>query len=388
MSEGGETISGVQEEDGGIEVVESQVEGETGGEEETPDTANETARQTVERELKKLQEEAPGGDDPEAEGAPQKELVFQPKKNAKVKASKVAASEPDLPPPNRLSAEQKEHFNKLPAPLKKATHAMFQNVEAQFTKAMQEARGAQREAAHIVEAVRPYLLSHPELQEQGFTESKIVSGLLAAHQKLTNPKTALSTYADLGAQIGLSKEKIAAILDIAKGNDASVVDIKQHPDFVSLQERFNTLESKIGGAERQSLEAQVTSIVSEMEAVRDERNQAGQYLYPKLHDGQYLEQVKPLVSALVRAIPGLSYGEALKRAYHQIEGTTGNSIQATQPRLPTTPIGRTERSAAAVASVRGRSAPAVSSAVNEPPAEALKDARSTVMWALQQHRQG
>ena len=70
MSEGGETISGVQEEDGGIEVVESQVEGETGGEEETPDTANETARQTVERELKKLQEEAPGGDDPEAEGAP------------------------------------------------------------------------------------------------------------------------------------------------------------------------------------------------------------------------------------------------------------------------------------------------------------------------------
>ena len=390
MSARGEAVSGVQEEDGGIEVVKSPVEEETGGEEETTDTSSETARETVARELKKLQEETSGDAGAETEEQPAPEAPLPVKKSAKVKASKVAKEpEVEIAPPNRLTAEQKEHFNKLPAPLKKATHAMFQNVEAQFTRAMQDARSAQKEAAHIVEAVRPYLLAHPELAEQGFTESKIVSGLLAAHQRLTNPKTALSTYADLGAQIGLNKEKIAAILEIAKGNGFSGEDIKQHPEFVSLQERFNALESKITGAEQKTLDAQVNSIVSEMEAVRDERNSAGQYLYPKLHDGEYLEQVKPLVSALVRAIPGLSYGEALKRAYHTIEGQNGNSIQTPQPRLSAAQLGRTERSAAAVASVRGRSAPITSAAaVNEPPEEALKDARSTVMWALQQHRQG
>jgi hypothetical protein len=405
MLPGGTDVSGVQAEaveaqdvgtDTVIESAESSSEDvivdpvtDTSAKTEVP--AKETARQTVERIFRESKAED-GSKDAEAE--PEKEA--EPSKEAKTvtakKATKTAASKTEsftIPAPSRLTVDQKEAFYQLPDNLKRATHRMFQDWEAQYTKSMQETVKAGREAQHVVEAVRPYLLAHPELAERGFTESKLAASLIAAHQKLTDPKTARETWLELGAtpQIGVPKEVLESLQEQLLTPGSGAGDISKHPQFVALQEKLNAITSKIDSAEKTQFNATVSSTVAEMEAVREEKDASGKFLYPELHDNAFLERVKPLVSALVATIPDLGYGEALKRAYHTVKGN-GNSTQVNQARFPANNE-QLARAQQAAVSVRGRSAPiSAGGVVTDIPKEALGSARDSVRWALNQLRRG
>ena len=197
----------------------------------------ESARETVERILKEARAEE-GSEDPDAET----------KKDADDKQKPVGEEPPqqqvNISPQGRLTAEQKEIFNKLPVELKSAYNDMLKHHEGKFTQAMQKVNAAVAESKHIVEAVRPYLLAHPELSEQGFTESGIVAALVAAHQKLTNPKTAIQTYMDLGRQIGIQPEVLEEIQEKLTGQNGNAIDIDNHPEVRSLQETVSALQSK------------------------------------------------------------------------------------------------------------------------------------------------
>jgi hypothetical protein len=376
MPEGGIDLQGLPEEAQSVEAPE--VENEV-GETEQSEPEHETARETVERQLNLLKEGA-GSEGAESKASSKvKDGVV--KRSAKQKEQQQQF---EIPPPNRLNAAQKEVFNKLPPDLRRATHEMFKNHEGLVTRAMQQARNAEREAAHVVETVRPYLLAHPELQEEGYTEAKLVSSLIAAHQRLTDPKTAKQTWIQLGQQIGIPSQALTQFADGQTGTGAVQSDISQHPQFRALQERLNQVTSVIDGRAKQEYETTVSGIVSEMEAVRNEKDNFGRYLYPKLHEDDFLEQAKPLVSALIKVRPGLGYGEALRQAYATLEGQNGNFSQGSQARFPQQQV---SPSAAAV-SVRGRSAPSAPSEMEEIPPEALKDARATTAWALKQLRRG
>ena len=387
MQERGEAVSGTPSpstEVAEVAAVESaSVDlGEVESAEADESEPDESARDTVARILR----ESTDADDDVEKKNPTSVNRKEPKlvqgKNVEKKESF------SIPAPNRLTVEQKEAFHQLPDNLKRATHKMFQDQEAQYTKAVQSATNYGRESQHVVEAVRPYLLAHPELSEQGYTESRLVAALVAAHQRLTDPKTAKQTWLELGTQVGVDRDVLASLTSQFSQDGNANYDISKHPQFLSLQEKLNQVSSKIDGAEKQKFEGSVQRILSEMEAVREERDSSGRYLYPKLHDDVFLGQVKPLVSALVRALPGLNYGDALKRAYQTVEGQTGNSTQVSQTRFP----GNNEqlaRAQNAAVSVRGRSSLNSSpGSVIEIPKEALGSARESVRWALDQLRRG
>lgn len=379
MSEGAGEVSGVREAAEELDFVEDLTE-DAEQETQADDTGseNETARETVERELSRLQKEASGeGGAPAEKGAAA---------GSKEKGVKEPVELPPIAPPARMTAADKELFEKLPYELQRSMAKSYQDLQSMATKATMAARAAQKEAAHVVETVRPYLLAHPELQAEGFTESKLVASLLAAHQRLTNPETAIQAYAELGMQLGLDSDKLSDLLgDAGKPRNAASVDISQHPQFVALQNELKRVSSVVGGAQKQYEERAVGEALKEVQALQNEKDQFGRFRYPKLHDAEFLERTKPLVSALAKSLPDLSYGEILRRAHDSLEGSA-SPAQANQSRL----ANQRQLAApqAAGVSVRGKSAPSSAGLMEEIPAEALGDARSSVVWALKQLRRG
>jgi hypothetical protein len=379
MSTGREGLQEVQEgEQPGVEAEEEYIEeGEDYGEDE--EIEDETARETVERVLRESKEQDAGAeaeteDEPQAQEQPDVEPAAEPKLSK------------DYEPPARFNAHEKESFNKAPKKVKEAIHRMVSDHERRFMQVKGEVTAAQAEARHIVEAVRPYLLAHPELTEQGYTESKIVSGLIASHQKLTNPETAVEKWLDIGAQIGIGQETLLALREQSGASNPAPA---ANPEFQALQTQVNTLTSEREQWQQQQNAAAVNSITAELSVVRDEMDPVtGQYLRPELHQDAFIDQAKPLVSALIGSVPGMSYGDALKSAYQTLTGRSvnGNANQAPQPRHPNnqTP----SRANTAAVSVRGRSAPMTQGQDVELPQEALGSARESVAWALQQLRRG
>jgi len=272
----------------------------------------------------------------------------------KVQKGKPAAQAQvqDTSPPVRLSAEQKEIFNALDPKLKMGVARMFLEHEREFTRTQQQLNSQINEVRGIHEAIQPFAAEWGEL---GYTVPQAIASLAATQSKLINPKTSLDTYIKLGADLGYDVSGLRG----GEGATAQPAnDISTHPQFLALQSELNSVKGVVNGWRNEQTNANVSQIVAEMSAVRDEQDQFGRYRFPKLHEPGYIESMKPLVSALVRTIPGLSYGEALKRAYYSAEGI-GNSQQAAssqQTKFPET----NNRAIEAASSVRGRSAPGTS----------------------------
>ena len=383
MSQGRTTVQGVSENDEELEEILEEIDDENIDDlEEEDEPTDETTKETVARILQEAKAEASRSDAKKAEESSTDQRGEQITEKSEDKKEPSV----ELPPPARFTAEEKQIYNKLPADIKTAVHKMVQNHEATFTKAMISAREKEKEAKHIIEVVRPYLLSHPELQEQGFTESKIVAALLATHQKLKDPSTAYATWLELGKHVGVPEQALAVLAE--NGQNQSIPDITTHPQFLALQQEVNQLKSERDQATQAQFAQAVDNVTAELAAVREEKDAQGNYLYPELHDPDFLTQAKPLVSTLVQTIPGIGYGDALKRAYFIIKGQfdqSGNLDQANNARLPNN---TKERARAAAVSVRGKqNAPMdMNNEINDIPKEALVDTRSSVAWALKQLR--
>ena len=359
-----------------------------------PDYEPETAKETVKRVLEEAKEKASRDDAKAAgeKGAPKaKDGLKQPSPKQKPQGAKGTPA--PVSPPSRLNAQEKELFSKLPPELQASWGRISKDEERRFTQGQQQLAAAQREASHIVEAVRPYLLAHPELMQHGYTESRLVSELIATHKVLTNtenPKAALSKWLDIGAQMGVDEDTLSELSQQFQGSTRERISANQIPEFSSLQEELNSIKSWIGQAQSVQHNATVNSIVSELEAVRNEQDGSGNYIYPELFDDSFLDSAKPLVSTLVGTVPNLSYGDALRRAYITLTGKIpqGNPNQAQRTKLPAPTNNIEERAMKAAVSVRGKSAPASAGELTEIPKEALKNPRASVQWAINQLRRG
>lgn len=364
---------------------------------------NESARETTARVLKELEA---GKTDEEINGKPEAKVVKKADSATPAKpenpddvvdpaaVAKELEIDPDLIPPARLDARAQQVFNNLPKTLKRAFSRSIKDVEAMGTRATQEATRAAQESRSIVEAVQPFAA---EWAEQGFSTPAALATLAANHKKLTSPdfNTKLSKYIEIGRSIGIDIDKLPELVkQLSSGQPVQPTSISEHPEFRQLHQTVTSLQSE---REQAQIQAAAAPIAEEMRAVQHEVDPAtGNYRYPELHDDAYLESLKPLVSTLVATVPGLGYGEALRRAHYSRQGF-GAPNQTPQTRLPAaTPQKSTningalpQRAVSAAVTVRGASAPATGKAgIGEPPPEALKDARATARWALEQLRNG
>lgn len=368
----------------GSEVIESDAPEAPQDNKKPEVTKRETASETVARVLKEQREKQDDGSKDPAQESQADESNSD--KLAK-KAGKQVKDKPELPqeiePPARLSAEDKNVFNKLPPHLKMATARMFKDHQAQFTKAQQEWNRAAGEARGYIEAVQPYIT---ELGSQGFTGPAAVATLLATQKRLTDPKTSKETWLQIGRDLG---HHTAESAEGSEAQTAPQFDIEAHPKFRAVQDQLNQILSHHQQTEQQKFTSTVDSIAAEFAAVRDQKDATGNYQYPKLHDAEYLERLKPLVSALKGTFPALAYGEVLKRAYWTAEGQNGNSFQPNQTGLHAqTQQPQQVKVVQPAISVRGKSAGTVSGTDPQPPPEALTSAAATARWVIEQQRRG
>ncbi len=368
MSGRGEAVQDVREESLPVEEKEVQDEEAQGSDVES---ARETARRIFEELEAEDSEEAPSeGNEEDAEpvqsveeGAPAEE----------------EAQEEHYEVPQRFTAEEKEVFNQAPPKLKKALAAMVQNHERQFYKATEDLRIKEREASHVLEVVRPYLQSNPDLLKAGWTESKIVSALIGSHKRLTDPKTSQAEFVELGEQLGFDMS----------GFKGTAEQRPDDPEIRALREELKRVKSFISEQQNAKQQEALDYVKSQIKAAQEEKDAQGRYLYPKLHDLNFLQQIEPLVRTLRQSTPGLTMKDALIRAHLAVVGTTPGELVAQKPaRLSENKSQKLERARAAVASARGRSQPTVVGDPGEIPEEALGSARDSARWALKQLRGG
>lgn len=370
-------------------------------EESIPEPKVESARETTARVLKELEA---GKTDEEINAPKEAKVVKKAEPVAKdvnpddvvdpAQVAKELEIDPDLIPPARLDAREQQVFNNLPKTLKRAFSRSIKNLESMTTKEKSELNQKIQETSGITEAVRPFAA---EWAEQGFSTPQALATLAANHQKLTSPdfNVKLRKYVEIGQSIGIDLSKLPELIgQLNAGQPIQPTSISEHPEFRALHNKVDTLQSE---REQAQIQAAAAPIAEEMRAVQHEVDAAtGQYRYPELHDDNYLESLKPLVSTLVATVPGLGYGEALRRAHYSRQGF-GAPNQIPQTRLPAASPQKStningalpQRAVSAAVTVRGASAPATGKAgIGEPPPEALKDARATARWALEQLRNG
>lgn len=319
----------------------------------------ESVEQSARKALEELQTGDNAGDKEQTQDkevapeAPVKKGPGRPKKEV-IPSSELA--DPDLVPPVRFNLKAKEAFNKASPEIKKEIARAVRDLEGVMTRSTQENSKATNEAKHVLEAVRPYLLANPELAERGITESVFVSGLVAAHQKLVDPKRKEQAFIELAHSTG-NQHLLAK--DAATSTNSGP-DISNHPIVKQLQEQNSRLQQMVEPAFNERRQAQasqeaayVDSITAELEAVQNQTDSSGRYINPELHNAEFVKRWNPLVFALVGSA-GKTPTEAAQIALQQLRGP--DSTKPIQAKLPAN-----NRSVTAATSVRGRIAPVTSS---------------------------
>lgn len=270
-------------------------------------------------DLEKEEEELPEEKE-EVKKVEEKEVVEEelPKQETvKVETEKKKRVE-EIPAPESFSAEAKEAFYKFPKAIRKEVKKRYDDMHADYTRKTQEVAQVYNQAKPVIEIVNKYL---PRWGKVGLTPESALSAILATNDQLVDPdpKVRKQAYSELFVNSGLTGQDFIDILEQAgsplvdkfKGQSTQQAPLTEQEKY-----RQNWIDSQI----QQQYQQQVNTAVSEIQAVRDERDAQGRYLWPRMHDQNVLEgQIKPLASNLIQQQSQygqyLSWGDAVKRAY-------------------------------------------------------------------------
>lgn len=375
-----------------FEVEETEFIEEVGGtetetEETTEETANdeyvkgESANETAERLLKTEQkDELPGHEATETPPqAPDNARVVKKGKAQRSRAENGQfTQEPEPQVPQRFNAYEKSVYEKAPPAIKKAISRMVSDHEGFLTKKSQEIAQYERGLKGINEAVAPYVA---EWGQRGLTVPQALAEFGAVQRMLTQEDTKRDTALRLLQNISVSPEELIELRDGGGGQQPQ--QRGPSPEVAQLQGQLGQLQSYL---EQQDAQRRVAPIVAELDSVRQERDSAGNFMYPELFDPAFIERVKPLVLARLSAHPGLSLSDALKLTHYEITGRQAGSANGNQTRLPANSNSTTQKATQAAVSVRGKSAPVTNGAELDAPPEALKDPRATMDWVMRNFR--
>lgn len=349
-----DSSSGSMEDDfkaifGDAEPADSEGDEEDGDEESTSDT--------VKRVFKEAEAENTG-QTPQAEQQQPQELQQQQESSSSVVQDGVT-------PPARFSPEAKKMFSNIKSKtLRKEIQRTVKDLETGQVKAINEEKQKlsqvlQQEArklhhhytqevqkvAGMQAAIEPYI---DKLTFNGkMPLSQSIGELAATHAKLSSdkPEVAIPELKRIAGYLSKRfKQPPEALLGLA--NSATV---QNDQTIQTLQQQLQHVTSELN---RIKAQPQIDHIRSEVEAARQERDEAGRHLWPELHDSNFLVRVNPLVEQIMRANPGMSYGNAHKQAVLISRGTP-QVHQA--PRLPAATT-TNKPSGVSSGSVRGRSA--------------------------------
>lgn len=374
----------VQIDDSSIEVQSPEIE-------ENP-YAKESAKETVARVLKEDAANSEAG----GEGAEKPTRKTVVNKNQQVSKEELAEGvDPELLPPERLDSKQRQIFQNLPVGLKRGLHKTIKDLERGQTQQLAQYRShyerATNDVKHLTEAISPYLAKWGDI---GMTATQVITGLASAHDKLNNPETSQAAYIQLGQQLGHidAEGRFLGQEYTGQSNAPANIDIANNPYVKQLEAKIISLQSKIDPIytnHEQQFEKTVSSITAEMQSVRDEINPAsGQFRYPELQNEEYLKMLSPRISEIAASTPGISYADALRQANQQwkqdIFGASATNNQIRPTARPT--FNNNTRAVEAAQTVRGRISPSLTtqSTNGTPPPEALKDAKATTAWVIQQ----
>lgn len=361
------------------EVVEQEVV-ETPVEEAQPELIpdepkpGESARETAKREFEKLA----NADKPKEEEVQKAE---DPKKKL------LEDIDPELLPPERLRAQERQLFNNLPKGLKRGMHRMIKDLEGMTTRSTQEHARETNEIRGFKEAIAPFASQWAE-QKVSWTEGTLA--LARAQERLTNPKTSYETYVKLGVDLGhIPADQADQILQ-NHPQAQTAAQSYQDPNVSALQQEVLALKQE---REQERIQLAAQPIIEQMRVVQQEVDPAtGRYRYPELHNGEYLLSLRPRIEELRRNDPNLSYGEALREANDRHKQSIfGYSSPVAPQQVRTLASNNQQRAAQAAVTVRGRSAPTIPGQHDiQPPASALRpnDSRATALWAYEQLSKG
>lgn len=355
-----------------VEIESEPIEGED-------DNPNETARETFEKTLEEMRA-APEDE----EGEPEAEA---PKPVQKAKTAPKEQQNPGqfAEVPRRLSAEQREVFQKAPREMQHAIAQMVKEHEAALTRDKWQLANEKASLAEVREAVKMFGDQWAALR---LTPSQAIVAL-GNHQRelISNPKAALVKLANQ-KRIDLSELAQMQRTGATGQQPQAQQDILSHPQFRGLTETVNQLQNY---HYQQQLQASVSDISQQIAAIREEQDSAGNPLYPNLTE-EFLQRAKPLVLALREATAkqgrNLSWNAAVKQVYWQEFGAPrADFSQVNQARFQP-PNSQTRKPQARPVSQRSRSGPMGRiSAI--PSAKDIPDSpRDTFLQTLAEMRQG
>jgi hypothetical protein len=232
--------------------------------------------------------------------------------------------------PSRWEAEEKELFYKLPKKIRAGIVKREKQVEAYFTRRAQEVASKERHVDDVVGVTNKYIA---KWGRSGLTPAQAVSALASMQDRLTAPETQTrkEAFAELFVNSGLSADDF---MDVIQGAGKT---LPQQPAPVSQPQHLTQADiarqQYIDSMMQQQYRAQVNTAVSQIEAVRNERDAAGRFIFPKMHDQNFLEtQIKPLAMTMMQQQPSLNWGEAAKRAYLALDPSVASRL-AEAPRV-------------------------------------------------------
>jgi hypothetical protein len=275
-----------------------------------------------------LDKEAEGEEEPEGEQAPEGQEE-QPVETQEAAQSEGKRKE-YYDAPVDWSAEEKELFYKAPKKVREAFHRRAKEQQAQFTRITQRIAEKERHVDDVVSVTNKYIA---KWGRAGLTPAQAVTALASMQDRLTAPETQTrkEAFAELFVNSGLSGDDF---MDIIQGAGKTLPQ-KQAPASQQphLTQADIARQQYIDSMMMQQWQTQVNTAVSQIEAVRNERDAAGRFIFPKMHDQNFLEtQIKPLAMTMMQQQPGLNWGEAARRAYLALDPSIASRL-AEAPRV-------------------------------------------------------
>lgn len=276
-------------------------------------------------------------EDEEQEGQEEQKLL---KPDTQPKEEKPKAEYID--PPHTWRAEDKEAFKKWPVEAQKEFRRRHDEMERQFHRINTDWRKVKTEYEDIDRAVSGFEKSWAAV---GITRGEGIQRLARAQMMLdANPAQAITQIArSYGLQVQIAGQ------NGGNGHVSPQID----PTVQALREELNSIKQTFTTREQQAQRQANEAKLSEFHGVRDETDEFGRYLYPELHDDQFVENLAPLYAAFEKTNPDLSPAELLKRAY---SAQTGKNPQARRQQIEHSRKARTASLSARAAPVGARPA--------------------------------
>lgn len=293
------------------------------------------------------------------------ELELEPGKAVEAPAERLQA-------PTSWKLEAKEWFNKQPREAQAELLRRTQEQEAYFTKTSQELNREKTRYSEVNQLLDYYV---PRWGVNGITPGQAAAELFAMQDLLArDPKQGLTKIMQLN---GVTIDDL-----VSYQQGGAQQTFSQQPQQTALtpeEVRRIVLETN-GQMTEQQL---VQQAQSEVQAVANEVNAEGTYLYPELHNPSQVERVKSFVRDLRETQPGLSWGEATKRAVQTLriqDGRFGSPSPATSPKL--SQANEIAKARSASVSLRGRGVASVPNGYQPKPNERVEDTVRATLAAM------